>query len=397
MTRWIGVALLLGAAVSLTAAQLSIGTVANGPGQTATVSVVLASGGGAAGVQFDLSYDRTALTVSVALGSAAGAAQKNISLNDLGNAQRAIVVGGRTPIADGVVATVTITVAANAPLGSRALTLTNVVATDANANSIPLTIVNGANNVNPTYLVGDVYPYTTNTAPQFGTGALNILDMIQVLFAVDNIPGFAPAACSDRFDAMDSYPADTATARGGDGVLDIRDLIVELFRVNNLDPSRPIRTSLEGCAATGSTGQTAQSAVRISRTPSKPPAEIRGTLVLGSPEKSPTQERVPVYLQAGRDLVRTAVTFGLGDQQSPLHFVNAAPAAPSLMQDSQPGAVALAWLDGLSVGAGERLLLGYVTGPLGFSANLKVFGWSASGLNDNQEVGLDVSGGTRLR
>ena len=190
---------------------------------------------------------------------------------------------------------------------------------------------------------------------------------------------------------MDTYPVDTATARGGDGVLDIRDLIVELFRVNSLDGSRPVRASLGGCA----TGQTAQSAVRTSRNTVKPPAEILGTLALGRPEMTPTQERVPVYLQAGRDLVRTAITFGLGDQHSQLHFVNAAPTPPSLMQDSQPGVLALAWLEGVTLSAGERLLLGYVTGPLGFSANLKVFGWSASGLNDNQEVGLSVSGAAR--
>jgi hypothetical protein len=52
----------------------------------------------------------------------------------------------------------------------------------------------------------------------------------------------------------------------------------------------------------------------------------------------------------------------------------------------------LAWLEGLNVPAGQRLLLGYITGPTGYAANLKVFGVSAGGLNDGHEVGLDISG-----
>ena len=48
------------------------------------------------------------------------------------------------------------------------------------------------------------------------------------------------------------------------------------------------------------------------------------------------------------------------------------------------------WLNGVSVQAGERLLLGYVTGPTGALANLTVYGVSASGLGDNREVRLDA-------
>jgi hypothetical protein len=79
-----------------------------------------------------------------------------------------------------------------------------------------------------------------------------------------------------------------------------------------------------------------------------------------------------VYLEARQDLVRVAVTFGLGDQQSQLRFVPAVETPPSLAQDGQLGVVAAAWLEGVSVRAGERLLLGYVTGPVGMWANLRV-------------------------
>ena len=114
--------------------------------------------------------------------------------------------------------------------------------------------------------------------------------------------------------------------------------------------------------------------------------------MLGNPEKSgAAQERVPVYLEAGRDLVRVAVTFALGDQRSQLRFVTTPDTPPSLAQDSQLGLVAVAWLEGVTVRAGERLLLGYVAGPAGALANLNVYGLSASGLDDNREVRLDAS------
>jgi hypothetical protein len=51
--------------------------------------------------------------------------------------------------------------------------------------------------------VGDVAPYTSDWAANFGDKALDIRDLIQELFAVNSIPGFAPATCSDRYDAMD--------------------------------------------------------------------------------------------------------------------------------------------------------------------------------------------------
>jgi uncharacterized repeat protein (TIGR01451 family) len=252
-------------------------------------------------------------------------------------------------------------------------------------------------NVTIAYLVGDVAPYTTDTAPNFGDGALNILDLVQELFAVNGVPGFAPAACSDRWDAMDTYPLDAATSRGGDGVLDIRDLIEELFRVNSLDTSRPVRASLGGAlpwatCATGPSGNSKR-ATKVGRRPAGPQgprAAAQGALVLGRTEQSNvTEERIPVYLEAAQDLVRVAVTLALGDQQSQLRFVPTA-AAPSLVQDGQLGVVAAAWLNGVTVRAGERLLLGYVEGPVGASANLKVYGISASGLDDNREVSLEA-------
>ena len=241
-----------------------------------------------------------------------------------------------------------------------------------------------------TYMVDDIYPYTSDTAPNFGSGSLNINDLIDVLFTVTSVPGYAPAACSDRFDAMDSFPADTATTRGGDGVLDIRDLITVMFRVNNLDPARPLRTSLGGvCAGTQSKKSTAAigraSGAAIGQT------GALGALTLGTAEKlTATEDRIPLYLEATSDLDRIAVAFALGDRQSQFTFVATPDAAPSLAEDRQPGVVALAWLEGLSLQAGEQRLLGYVNGPSGSFANVRVYGLSASRLSDNSDVRLDA-------
>ncbi len=93
------------------------------------------------------------------------------------------------------------------------------------------------------YLVGDAFPSGSDTAGGFGDGVLNNLDLIYALRAVTNVPGYLPAACSDRFDAMDSFPLDTPTVRGGDGILNNLDLIRTLRRITNIDTSRPTRTA----------------------------------------------------------------------------------------------------------------------------------------------------------
>ena len=170
-----------------------------------------------------------------------------------------------------------------------------VVVTEVSAatgtTSVPVsTGANGAINVAIAYMVGDVYPYTSG-APNFGDGVLNILDLIQELFAVTNVPGYQPAACSDRFDAMDTYPVDTATTRGGDGALNILDLIRELFRVTDLDTSRPVRTSLGGAlpwaaCTSGSSGNSISSTEvkRDSAVSPSPQTGVQGALALGRPE-----------------------------------------------------------------------------------------------------------------
>jgi len=246
--------------------------------------------------------------------------------------------------------------------------------------------------VTATYLVGDAYPFTTDAAPNFGDNSLDIRDLVQELFAVTSVPGFRPAACSDRLDAMDTYPADTAGSRGGDGSLDIRDLILELFRTTALDPSRPVRTSLGGACAGTTHTMPATAAPEPQSVASRLAVRSEGALELGAPEAlSDGEARVPVYLEASRTLARIALALSLGDLQSNLRFTAVEGLAPSLASDAQQGVVAIAWANGINTRAGERLLLGYVQGPAATAADWGVFGISASGLDDNREVHLSAA------
>jgi hypothetical protein len=183
---------------------------------------------------------------------------------------------------------------------------------------------------------------------------------------------------------MDIYPLDTATQRGGDGSLDIRDLIHEMFRAGGLDSSRPTRASKGGCTSSSSKSEVHTAA------PTRPPLEVDGDLWFGPEETvNGSQSRVPVYLEARHDLNQVALTFALGDRHSPLTFV-AAETSPSISQSGQTGVLAEAWLAGLSLPPGGRLLLGYVEGPAASLAGLEVYGVSAVRLGDDQLVGIDA-------
>jgi len=416
------------------------------------VNLVLSSAqssysGQVAGFQFDVNFYPDSLNVTVGLGAQTSSTMQlnTVCLGQAigtcttpaannpsttapqnngptgGGGWRAIIIGccsnGQTTptsalIPDGAVATLYVQATAATPPHPMTLTFpTTMASTPVNymaattqggnnvaATAIPLVVGAGSNDPNATgvldmskvYLVGSVYPYTADTVGSFGSSALSVLDVVQVLFTSVSLQT-APTACSDRFDAMDSSPADSATQRGGDGLINVLDVVQTLFRSVNLDKTSPERISLGGvCAHQQNTRSNARTDLRTAR----PRVENYATLQLGPAEPvAGGGERVPVSLLVTRDVPRVVLAVGVGDQQSRLHFVSAG-TAPSLVQDSQVGVLALGWLDGLTIHAGETLLLGYVTGPSGYAANLKVSGVSAAGLNDGSELGIDVSGAT---
>lgn len=438
-------------AASLTAQTLSFGeitlvTPATNP-PSYVVNVILTTAGSSfanqvAGLQFDLNYNPAQVGVTVGLSSAtAPSFQLNTTclgptsftgctslatfnpsttapMNN-GPGQRAIVVGccsanqvsspSTNPVtsnlmADGPVATLTVqpTSAATAT-GQQVLSLLNLAGTTAGgqnvaAASVPLTVGAGSNDPNatgkldlyPIYLVGGLSPATSHTAPGFGSGKIQLNDLILELLYQTGAPGYTlPAACGDYFDAMDTSPADTATTRGGDGQINLNDLILELLRQTGAPGYSvyPVRVSR---------GLTCPGARTTANERTAPPLESRASLVLGPTEGAgTTQERVPVYLQAGRDLTRIGVAFSAGDEHSQLQFQPAAGLSPSLMYNSQPGFVSVAFLAGFDARGGDRILLGYIAGPAGSGANMKIFGTSATGLNDFQVFGVDFAGAVR--
>jgi hypothetical protein len=455
MIQFTRFSLLLGMAASLmatttTPATLSFGeitlvTPATTP-PTYMVNLVLSTAnssfpGQVAGFQFDVNYDPTSLNVTIGLGPQATTASMQLNTVCLGVAigscatpasfnpsttapqnpgpgQRAIIIGcctvsQQTPtsnlLTDGVVATLMVQATAS-PTNWTLTFPTTVSSTAVNymaatsqggqnvaAGPIALVVGAGSNDPNATgvldmskiYLVGGISPETATSVGGFGSGQLKLADLIAELLYETGAPGYTlPAACTDFFDAMDTSPADTATTRGGDGQITLPDLILELLRQTGAPGFSvlPVRIARgETC-----TSNTKSHVV----TAAKP--EVRGTLVLGSVEGAGTsQERVPVYLEAGRDLTRAAIAFSIGDEKSQLRFQSAPGMSPSLMYDSQPGFVSVAFLSGFDAHGGDRTLLGYVVGPAGSGANLKVFGVSGAGLNNLEVFGIDSVGVVR--
>jgi len=449
VTQLTRMALFLGMAGGLMAQTLSFGeitlvTPVTTPPSYVVDVILTPAGSSVAGLQFDLNYP-AALTVHIAVGSHAAAISKEVSFTTLpaannpstlaapnaGPGQRAIIIGvgltDSTVSATGgpstfnsttpsVVATLTVQ-PASAPTaaGQQTLTLLNQVGTTAGALNtaavtVPLTIGAGSSDpgktgvldLYPIYFVGGVYPGTSDTAPNFSTGSIKLNDLLNVLYTQTSLPvsGFpAPACGSDRFDAMDTFPQDTATTRGGarNGKISLNSLITELFMQTNFPGylSRPVRVSAPyTCPVTG--GGPAPTATSGARTNVRIAPEVMATLAFGANQGAGTgQDKVPVYLEATRSLNRAAFSFGAGDQQSQLQFQPTG-GSPSILADSTTGiagGMAVAWLQGTSLRAGERLLLGYIVGPAGSAANLRVFNASGTLLDSFQEFGVEVSNG----
>ena len=264
------------------------------------------------------------------------------------------------------------------------------------------------------YAAGDSFPPgldfnsngTTNDAGEFGDNQLTVLDLIDALRAVTRVAGFRPPCPSDRYDAIDTSPADTGTTRGGDGILDVLDLIVTLNRVTNVDPSRPRRApgGAPACpvGANAAPGLQALASARGSAT--------SGILDFGEAEPVGGRLRVPVYLRVRENLTLAGLSFALGvtGPSSQLRFAPVQDRVPTLVDDGLPGTLALAWLDGFSLAAGDRVLLGFVEVPgLGadqnVSALLRVYGVIANAQRDGRRIRLaspetvPVRSGRRLR
>ncbi len=231
----------------------------------------------------------------------------------------------------------------------------------------------------PTYLVGDSFPDTSDSIGNFGDGTIDTLDLIAELRAVAHMPGFVPAPCSDRFDAMDAYPLDTTARRGGDGTLDTLDLMVVVRRATNIDTTRPTRPS-RGLVCSSAAPQS----LRLrARTP-----EAEGALEFDLLESNDGPSRTAIYLRAYIPIDLVGLSFSVGCDHCQLNYVAPGGQTPSLVDKTLPGKVAVAWLNGFSATAGDRVLLGYL--ETNAPASLRFLGASANAAGSGRAVRLVV-------
>ena len=227
------------ASLQLPAGFVSIGNASASPGGTARIPLTLSLSPGvtldsiAFGLRLD--PDTGAPPIAGPLTFQKDAALPDPSQNDNGAGPNVISIsflsqstafGGTSHLGD------IVTTLPNTVLVGQAYTA-SLTAVSGSLASFAVALGQGAPallSVNATYLVGDVFPVTSDYAGNFGDGSINTLDLIFTLRAVTRIPGFYPATCSDRFDAMDSFPLDAGNQRGGDGVLNTLDLIETLKR-----------------------------------------------------------------------------------------------------------------------------------------------------------------------
>jgi hypothetical protein len=367
-----------GAAAITAVGTVGIAAASGSPGGSARIPVTLSMNGPATvdSVAFGLRVEAvgTAPALTDALSLAKDAAMAEPTFSDTSAGPGTISVGwlGLSAALSGTVRLGEVVVPIPALATDGQTYTVRITGASGSLGSVNMTLMAGANATisvaGRSYLAGDAFPLGSDQnadgdkddAGEFGDDQLQILDLIYALRAVTSVPGYRPPACSDRFDAIDSHPADTPTVRGGNGTLNTVDLIYTLRRVTNVDTSRPRRYSRNLLCTAGAGPELVAQAFQPEPVGPREPA---GRLQLGSPE--PVEGgavRVPVYLQAARDLelAGLSVAFsGFGDGQT-ARFVAGEAGAPSLVDAAVSGMLAVAWLDGITIPRGIRLLLGWV-------------------------------------
>jgi hypothetical protein len=359
------------------------------------VSMTLNSGTSADGISFTLQVtpNSAAPAIAATLGFTADAALPGASVNISGGAGTiAVSWTGLSPLLTGAVhlGDVLVTVPSGAQAGQAYTVQITAAGGTFQTNGVPLAGASGTLTVVLDYLVGDPFPNTSDSVGGFGDNVINTLDLIATLRAATGLTGFVPATCSDRFDAMDASPVDTATTRGGDGVINTLDLIVILKRATNLDTTRPRRLSRGlSCPASAPEAAPQATAARFVE-----PREAAGSLEL----VSTADGGVDVYLQAFRDihLSGLAIALGSADASAILSWTDGEGAAPSVVDSSLADRIAIAWLSPLDLVAGGRARLGHVR-PDKPGVSIAIQGASANDQASGKDVRLMVAGDVRVR
>ncbi len=203
-------ALLFATAVPLHAATLSVGSATVTPGQSLSIPVSLegAPGEAVASLQFDIVFDAEVIAVSDASpGTAAAAAGKDalFAPQELGRV-RVIVFGllSQTAIGDGVVADLSLQIDSQAPGGLYPLSLSNVVLSDPQGASVPVSTMTGH------LTLGQIPPHAADMNGDWKLSLSEVLRVIQ-FFSLDGLhcdadseDGYAPGTGAQDCTAHDS-------------------------------------------------------------------------------------------------------------------------------------------------------------------------------------------------
>jgi len=146
----VALTLLVGATAAL-ASEIVLPDQAAPPGASVLSQVAFASqASSVSGVQFDVQYDSSAMSLEATLGDPAKTSGKSLYAVDLApNKKRFLIIGlNQTLIPDGTLINLSVNVSPNAPSGVYALNLSNVGGTDPLGRSTPVTGSDGAVTVN---------------------------------------------------------------------------------------------------------------------------------------------------------------------------------------------------------------------------------------------------------
>jgi uncharacterized protein (TIGR03437 family) len=153
MVAAVGVAGLAGAASGL-CMSLSIPPAVGSPGASVPASVLIVTNGPAiSGLQFDLSFDDSVLSLSSVIGSAARGSGKSLHVAELATNKMRFVIWefNRNPISDGSIINLFFNVAAGAKPGVYSIHFEGASATDADGQPVPVSTSDGALTLQSTY------------------------------------------------------------------------------------------------------------------------------------------------------------------------------------------------------------------------------------------------------
>jgi len=127
-------------------AQVSIASYSGSAGSSIVAAISFASQGTpVSGIQLDLAYDSSQMSTAFLIADGGRTNQKLIYASDLGtNGERVVIVGmNRNPLPDGPLITVFVNLKASALVGRLPLTMSHVVCSDPDGQSVATTTVDG--------------------------------------------------------------------------------------------------------------------------------------------------------------------------------------------------------------------------------------------------------------